>query len=128
MKKLLYLVAAFLVLATACHKETKAERYAREASETTRQCPMAVDANTVMDSMVYVKHENGFSYYYIVNDIPDSVLLANQAMFKSQILDRLKNSLDMRPYLLDSMTFRYIYRTKPEGQPLMSFTYTPDMY
>lgn len=113
-----------LPLCAACHhKETKAERYTREARETTAQCPMAIDANTMMDSMTYTPSTHRFTYYYKVSGVSDSVLTANTEMLRQQILDRLLNATDMIPYIQDGITFRYVYRTDTTAAPIMDFVY-----
>ena len=116
-------LCSFILLVVACHKETKAERYAREAKETTAQCPMAIDANTTMDSMTYTLDTHRFTYYYTLNGISDSLLLANEELFRQQIHERLLNSTDLLPYIQDHMSFRYVYRTATSSTPLMDFVY-----
>lgn len=116
-------LSSLIFLCAACHKETKAERYAREAREATAQCPMAIDANTVMDSMTYTPSTHRFTYYYKVNGVADSVLTDNAEMLRQQILDRLLNATDMIPYIQDGVTFRYVYRTDNTVAPVMDFVY-----
>lgn len=116
-------LSSLIFLCAACHKETKAERYAREAREATAQCPMAIDANTVMDSMTYTPSTHRFTYYYKVNGVADSVLTDNAEMLHQQILDRLLNATDMIPYIQDGVTFRYVYRTDTTVAPVMDFVY-----
>lgn len=111
------------VVTLSCHKETKAERYAREARETTTQCPMAIDANTTMDSMTYTPSDHRFTYYYMVNGVADSILKANEEMLRQQIHDRLLNATDMIPYIQDGVSFRYVYRTNATGAPVLDFVY-----
>ena len=112
-----------LLLVVACHKDTKAVRYAREAIHTTAQCPMAMDANTTLDSMTYTASLNRFTYYYMVNGISDSILIAGEQLLRQQVIDRLLNATDMIPYLEDGVSFRYVYRTSPTPHPLLDFTY-----
>lgn len=112
------------VVTLSCHKETKAERYAREARETTLQCPMAIDANTTMDSMVYTPSDHRFTYYYKVNGVADSILLANKEMLRQQIHNRLLNAPDMLPYIHDGLSFRYVYHTNDStSAPVLDFVY-----
>lgn len=118
-----FLSLLLCVATLSCHKETKPERYARDARETTAQCPMAIDANTVMDSMTYTPTDHRFTYYYMVSGIADSVLRANEEMFRRQILERLMNSTEMLPYIQDGVSFRYVYRTSATGAPVMDFVY-----
>ena len=116
-------LSSLLIHCAACHKETKAERYTREARETTAQCPMAIDANTMMDSMTYTPSTHRFTYYYKVNGVSDSVLTTNAEMLRQQILDRLLNATDMIPYIQDGVTFRYVYRTDTTAAPILDFVY-----
>lgn len=129
MKKVLCMtLLAGTLLATACKQETKAERYAREARETSAQCPMAIDVYTTMDSMTYAMADNSFSYHYTVSSVSDSLLLVQRSELEQQILLQLKNAPEMRPYIEDRMTFRYIYRSSETGNPLMEFVFTPEVY
>ena len=116
-------LCSLLLFIVACHKETKAERYAREAKETTAQCPMAMDVNTMLDSMTYTSANHRFTYYYMVNGISDSLLVANEQMLRQQIINRLLNATDMIPYLKDGVSFRYVYRTDSLSEPVLDFTY-----
>ena len=116
-------LSSLIFLCAACHKETKAKRYAREAREATAQCPMAIDANTVMDSMTYTPSNHRLTYYYKVNGVADSVLTNNAEMLRQQILERLLNATDMIPYIQDGVTFRYVYRTDTTAEPVMNFVY-----
>lgn len=112
----------FVIL--SCHKETKTERYAREARETTAQCPMSIDANTTMDSMVYVPSDHRFTYYYKVNGVTDSTLKTNEEMLRQQIHERLLNAPDMLPYIQDGLSFRYVYHTNDStNAPVLDFVY-----
>lgn len=119
------ILSLLLCVATlsSCHKETKAERYAREAREMTLQCPMAIDANTTLDSMTYTPSEHRFTYYYRVSGVADSLLLAEQEMLRQQIHERLLNAPDMIPYIQDGLSFRYLYRTSATGDPVLDFVY-----
>lgn len=126
MKKLILVILTFMLMFTSsCHKETKAERYAREARETTAQCPMAIDANTVMDSMTYTIDSHCFTYYYKVQGVSDSILIVNKEIYRQQILDRLLNSPEMLPYIKDKVSFRYIYHMDSafNAEPVMDFLY-----
>ena len=112
-----------LLLCISCNMETKAERYAREARETTALCPMAIVEVTVMDSLTYTPDTHCFTYYYKVSGIEDSLLRANEESFRRQIIDLILNSTDMIPYVQDGMTFRYVYRTSATGTPVMDIVY-----
>ena len=76
-----------------------------------------------MDSMTYTATNNRFTYYYKVSGIADSLLTANEPMFRRQILDRLLNATDMLPYVQDKVSFRYVYRTGVNDTPVMDFLY-----
>lgn len=116
-------LCSILLFIAACHKETKAERYAREAKETTAQCPMTMDVNTTLDSMTYSVTNHRFTYYYMVNGISDSFLVANEQRLRQQVIDRLLNATDMIPYIKDGVSFRYVYRTDSFSKQLLDFTY-----
>ena len=80
---------------------------------------MSIDSNTTLDSMTYSAIDHRFTYYYKVQGIEDSVLKSQEPSFRSQILDRLLNTTDMIPYVQDGISFRYVYRTKASGNPIM---------
>lgn len=126
MNRLKLIILIFVqMLASSCLRETKNERYAREARETTAQCPMAIDANTVMDSMTYTLDTHRFTYYYKVRGVSDSILIVNKEFYRQQILERLLNSPNMIPYIEDKVSFRYIYRIDSafNAEPVMDFLY-----
>ena len=84
---------------------------------------MAMDANTTLDSMTYTVANHRFTYYYMVNGISDSFLVANEQMLRQQVIDRLLNATDMIPYIKDGVSFRYVYRTDSFSESLIDFTY-----
>ena len=122
MKKTILLLLAASASLCGCMRETKPERYAREAREVTAQCPMALDFYTTMDSMTYVEADNRFCYYYTVSQLSDSLLLAQREALRPQLRDKLLNAPEMRPYIEDGMAFSYVYRNA-EGETLMEFRF-----
>lgn len=106
---------------SACHRETKAERYMREARELTAQCPMTLDLCTQMDSMTYSLDAHSFTYYYTVSNISEEVLLAQREELYGQLRQRLLNAPEMQAYINDGMSFRYVYRS--DGKVLMQFLF-----
>lgn len=129
MKRLTVLLPliGLLLSATGCRRqENKIDRYMREARELTEQCPMMLDACTQMDSLTYNEYGHHFTYNYTVINMPDSFLLNRQTQLREQLLQRLVNSPEMRPYKEDLMNFYYIYRTK--GKVLLQFGFFPEHY
>lgn len=128
MKKATFLLplAVLLLSATGCRQESKTERYMREARQLTAQCPMVLDACTQMDSLTYDKEGHRFTYSYTVTNVHDSLLLMQQAELREQLLQRLANSPEMRPYMEDSMNFCYIYYSG--GKALLQFSFSPADY
>lgn len=129
MKKIAALLPliGLLLSATGCRRqESKIERYMREAREVTEQCPMMLDACTQMDSLTYEEYGHHFTYNYTVINVHDSILLNQQTELREQLLQRLVNSPEMRPYMEDLMNFYYIYRS--EGKVLLQFSFFPVDY
>lgn len=113
---------------TCCKRETKAEGYAREARNLTMQCPMSLDPYTQMDSLVYGEAGNEFVYYYTVMGLDGEQLKGQREALQGQLLDRLINAVEMRPYMEDNMTFKYVYRLNTVDNDSLVFTFTPDVY
>lgn len=127
MKKAIIPALAVMMVIAACHN-SKVERYTREAQETTAQCPMALDAYTTLDSMTYAEKGNQFNYYYSIAEISDSLILAQKDEINRQTLQHLINLPEMRPFLEDEVTFKYIYRSKAAGREIMTLQFTPQAY
>jgi len=129
MKQILFVCTLLSVLA-ACHQETREERFAREARELTKQCPVTVDANTYLDSLVYDKAHSSYRYYYSLYGADDEQLtdLITHPSFVRQIKENVANSVDMKPYKDAGMVFMYHYYSKASHSLLGSIQVTPKDY
>lgn len=129
MKRILF-VCTLLSVWTACHQETREERFAREARELTKQCPIAVDTNTYLDSLVYDKTNSSYQYYYSLHGADDEQLtdLVTHPSFIGKIKSNVVNSVDMKPYKDAGMVFIYHYYSKASQSLLGNIKITPEDY
>lgn len=129
--KHLWIVCALLCsILTACRQETREERFARDARELTEQCPIAIDTNTYLDSLVYDKENTTYQYCYSLHGFTDEQLteLVTYPTFVEQIKFNVQNSVEMKPYKDAGITFRYYYYSKETGALLGSIEVTPEEY
>lgn len=119
MKKCLIASLVLGTIIAGCNNMSKAERYAKEATELNKQCPRALDEFTTMDSVHYLGDLNRFTYYYSVHGLADSILIAQKENLELQLFEQLINSPDMRPYITDSISFQYIYHSEESDSLLM---------
>lgn len=123
MKKI-YLISMLAAMICGSCQEKKTELYAREAKEMTEQCPMILGKYIRMDSVAYFEPTNEFVYYYMM-DSQMSMDSIEPKYVRQELLNQIKNSPEMMPYIKDSMTFRYVYRTASSGEVVMDFRFEP---
>lgn len=122
--RILVLSVAFSGLFLAGCGESKQERYAREAHEMTLQCPIQLDAYTVLDSMAYSPEAHCMTYFYKVSNLADSFLLENRSQMEMELRQKVFNSTETLPYLEDKVTLRYVYHTDSTSA-LLDFVVSP---
>lgn len=127
------LLAALLVaLAASCGKETRDERFLREAREfTQKQCPKRVDPGTVMDSLTFDPEARSLTYDYTVSGALDADSLYTDellSVFHEKVLREIKTSIPMKPYKDAGLSFVYRYTSDRSGARLLRLEFTPADY
>ena len=116
----------------ACKRETKDEKFKRDFQQfTQKECPKFVDPCTRLDSACYDIENRTLSYHYTVQDMLDDEEIYTEETnnaFYDDILKGLKNSIQMKSYKDEGITFRYDYRSITTGKMLLILTYTPEDY
>lgn len=118
-------IALFALFILAACQETLEERCAREAKEfTTKQCPLQIDAYTIMDSMTFVPATHTIVYAYTLNGLLDDTTYLNRQNPRQLLLDEIKNSPNLKLYKEAGYSFRYTYTsTKNKGTKLFEATF-----
>ena len=131
MKNLPFYLFALLLLsvATAC-QETLEERCAREAATYTKKnCPMQIDAYTVMDSMMFDAASHTIIYAYTLSGPLDDTAFINKQKPKERLLQEVKNSTHLKLYKEAAYNFRYTYHSaKKKGTKLFEATFRENDY
>lgn len=116
----------------SCKRETKDEKFKRDFEQFTQtECPKFVDPCTRLDSACYDIESRTLSYHYTVQDMLDDEKIYTEETnnaFYDDILKGLKNSIQMKSYKDEGITFRYDYRSITTGKMLLILTYTPEDY
>lgn len=131
MKNLIKFIIGFLLLAvaTAC-QESLEERCAREAATYTKKnCPMQIDAYTVMDSMMFDATTHTIIYAYTLSGPLDDTAFIYKQMPKERLLQEVKNSTHLKLYKEAGYNFRYTYHSaKKKGTKLFEATFRENDY
>lgn len=116
----------------SCKRETKDEKFKHDFEQfTQKECPKFVDPCTRLDSACYDIENRTLSYHYTVQDMLDDEEIYTEETnnaFHDDILKGLKNSIQMKPYKDEGITFRYDYRSITTGKMLLVLTYSPEDY
>lgn len=131
-KVLAILCLGAVILCGACKRETKDEKFQQDFLQfTQKECPKYVDPCTRLDSAYYDIGSKTISYHYTVQDDLDNDSIYTEELidaFRENILKGLKNSIPMKPYKDESITFRYDYRSITTGKMLLDLTFTKEDY
>ena len=131
-KALAFFCLGALLFCGACKRETKDEKYQRDFRQfTAKECPKFVDPYTRLDSACYDIESRTLSYHYTVQDVLDNDTIYTEELvesFQSDIQKGLKNSIDLKTYKDEGITFRYDYRSITTGKMLMTLTFTKEDY
>ena len=132
MNKILAVFCLALFVCGACKRETKDEKFRRDFQQfTQKECPKFVDPCTRLDSACYDIGSRTISYHYTVQDDLDNDSIYTEELvdkFRENILKGLKNSIPMKPYKDESITFRYDYRSITTDKMLLEMTFTKEDY
>jgi len=130
--KLLLLCLGTLLVCGACKRETKDEKFKSDFEQfTQKECPKFVDPCTRLDSARYDIASRTLSYHYTVQDMLDDEAIYTEEVigsFHEDILKGLKNSIQMKTYKDEGITFRYDYRSITTGKMLLELTFTKEDY
>ncbi|MBP3711933.1 MAG: hypothetical protein IJ219_06395 [Bacteroidaceae bacterium] len=125
-------VCLLAMLAQACQRETKDERFRREFRQfTEKECPKFVDACTRLDSAVFDIESRTLCYHYTVqDDLDDETIYTDKLISQHQgdILSGLRNSLQLKVYKDEGINFCYQYRSITTGKTLLELTFTQEDY
>ena len=131
LKYLLWVVAP--VLMTSCKKDTLTpERIeVKTVYYSQRVCPMQINDNMVMDSVVFHADNPGdYYYYYTVSGILDDdyelpIFIDGQ---RSIYLSNLKSDAEMEPVMKLGVTVNHVFRSKTTGKVLYNLAFVSDEY
>lgn len=120
---------AATALLTAC-QESLEERAAREARELTEtKCPMPIDDNIMLDSVVFDIPSLTQTQYFCVFNALDNDSLFELTDSRALLIAELKNSPSYRPLMERGVSFRYVYQSrKRAGHVLLDMTLRPEDY
>lgn len=114
------LVSAFA--AFSCRQASFDEQILKEAREyTEKQCPKRVADDVTLDSMTYTPRTRVVNYYYTVRGKLDDAKLFrdNESAVRENLLNSVKNSVEMRREKSKGIGFRYVYRSGSTGKKLI---------
>ena len=126
-------ILAFILTATAltaCH-ESLDQRAAREAKEyTTKNCPMKIADNTVIDSMTFDVATHTVQYHYTLSGALDTTYTEEQEKkTKEMLLDGVRNAPALKNYKESGYKFRYTFHsTKDNGKVVLDYVFSEKDY
>ena len=128
MKKIMIPLLALLVL-SAC-QESLEKRCQREARDyTTKNCPLPVAENVVMDSMTFDAATHTIGYIYTLSGVIDDTAMINKNNPRESLLKSLKNTPNLKLYKDAGYSFRYTYYSaKQKGMKLFEATFREKDY
>ena len=120
------------VLGSASDSDSAIQKQLSEtASQLTASCPVAVDDETQLDSVVALPGKTLEYNYTLVNyaqsDLTSDEVSQLQDSMQSQILNSIETSDAMATLRKDQVTFEYTYKTN-DGAELFSLTFAPSDY
>ena len=127
------ILLVMLLAFTSC-QEKKADFFERDAREyTEKNCPQVLDEYTMLDSVVYVKEQDGAGelvQYYTLNL---SVEARNELMkqlgeLAEMNLTTIRNSIVLSKYKEEGVSFTYIYHDATTGEKIVEYHFTKKDY
>ena len=115
-------------------QESLEERAAREAKEMTEsKCPMPVDNNTILDSVVFdIPTLTQTQYFRFIGESDDSSRLeeiSGAYDLKELLIRELKGQTSYKTLMNRGVNFRYVYRsTRQRDKIYFDFTLTKEDY
>ncbi len=128
MKKI-WTIVVFLTLLTAC-QESLEDRCEREAKEYTRRnCPMKMDSNSILDSLVFERSTRTIHYYYTLTGFADRDSVLEQVDAVNVLRNEVKNSTALRIYKENKFNVAYTYRSQKDPKKIrMEVVFTEKDY
>lgn len=129
MKKIIPVVCLALLILSSC-QPAKQKIFELASQEANKQCPMAIDEVTRMDSTSYSSDSNTFAFYYTLTgtaDDPD-IAEATQEQLTGSLPQIIKSANDLKIYREMDVTMLYVYLSDKTHQELFRVEVTPDMY
>lgn len=125
----LFTLSLLILLGCAESFEERCQREAREYTE--QHCPRMVDKSMRLDSMVYEQEPQGFAYYYsIIGEMDNEDLITPQVMaeYQEQMLEKLRQDINLKRYKEHGFTFSYRYFSGSTGENLLDVSFGPEDY
>ena len=114
-----WILAVIGLLFCAC-QESLEERAERDAKEYTRKhCPVAMDANTIIDSLTFERATHTIHYYYRLTGAADTDGGINAATAIDELKQSLKNSTAIKTYKDAKYRFAYTYRSDKDPKKIL---------
>ena len=121
-----------MIVCAACKHETKDERFKSDFEQFTRkECPKFIDPCTRLDSACYDISTRTLSYHYTVQEALDDETIYTEEVidaFHENILKGLKNSIQLKTYKDEGITFCYDYYSITTRKMLLKLTFTKEDY
>lgn len=118
MKKI-WLFVMIIGLFTAC-QESLEDRCAREAQEyTKKKCPVKLDNNTTLDSMVFERQTHTLHYYYRLTGLADSDSILQKIDAIGSLKQELKNTTSLRVYKENKYRFAYTFHSEKDPEKVL---------
>ena len=124
-----WLLAVIAIFFTACQEslEDKCERDAKDY--TRKQCPTAIDNNTIIDSLTFERATHTIHYYYRLTGVADEEKLLNEIDAVNTLKKSLKNATVVKTYKDAKYRFAYTYRSdKDPNKILLDVVFTDKNY
>ena len=127
--RFLILTAAISMTLAAC-QESLEQKAAHEAlMYTTKNCPIQMSDNLIMDSLTFEADTHTLHYYYTLTGVADSVGLLNGETLKKVLRTDLKNTTAMMDYKEAGYQFTYTYHSqKDPNKVLFEVTFDENDY
>jgi len=129
MKKWFVFLVLTLFICSSC-KESKKERFQRVAKEYSKRCPVRVDENTRMDSMLYIPEQNINRYYYTLMGVSASQDSINKKRktIEENLIFAVKNSIGLKEYKDYNTIIEYVFYSEKDSSELLKISVTPNRY
>lgn len=126
------LACCAVIVCVGCKRETKDEKIKNDIEQfTQKECPKFFDPCTRLDSACYDIASRTLSYHYTVQDVLDDETIYTEEVtdaFRENTLRELRNSIQLKTYKDEGITFRYDYRSITTGKMLLELTFTKEDY